>query len=778
MNQAPKTLVVRGERRRRRPAISCALCRKRKLRCNRERPCSNCIRSKTETCVYENHYLGDQPGPSPAQSQVGVFFLDSQAQTQTQGSSPNDVLKAGSSSSNPSSRNLISPLTPKSQDESIANVSLSGTSNAGPSNCNPSQVATEPPPRSNDASPDSDFLARASHITGGAIHFHRENNPVDAASPSLIRSVTHKKRFFGQTHWINVFQMFKGMFVMNEIHNLETKSNVYPLLLKCKSLGKFIKANRTPAWPTIPTRELPEKEVCDKLIDCYLETTESVYRILHLPSFRRDYEELWEPGAYPDMAFIVLVKLVLAMGAMSYDDEFSLRPLAIRWVYEAQTWAAEPEFKARLGIQFIQTQILLLLAREHVGVSGDSVWVTAGELVRRAMHMGLHRDPHHLPKRSLFATEMHRRLWNTIIEMLLRSSLTSGGPALISLEDFDTEPPGNFDDEQLMAEGAIQKPDNEYTSMSIPIALRRTISARLTVLRFLNDLNSCGTYERTLELDAELRSAYKTLCQTLTRFNKSHPGQAASTPSPLALRIVDFIMQRFISALHTPYLIPALRQTKYAVSRKLAIEAALKTWSAVYPSSAIMAPRHRREEDASAFLVGDPLSRLACSGPGFFRIASLQASLLISAELDNQLREEQGLVPLPFRADLMSVIHEAKEWCLRSIQVGETNVKGYLVSSVILAHLEGLMRGLDPQELPPLFLKAAEEAVEKSLEILEEKAGQGRGEDRAVDAREEMDLVGIRPQSPDWDFLVSDALFAYNAGMVEPMNWMFSENVR
>ncbi|KAL6875481.1 hypothetical protein HDV57DRAFT_503260 [Trichoderma longibrachiatum] len=773
MNQPPKTLVVRGERRRRRPAISCALCRKRKLRCNRERPCSNCIRSKTETCVYENHHLGDQPGPSPSQSQVGVFFLDSQAQS----SSPNDWPGATSTSSNPSSRNFISPLTPKSQDESIANVSLSGTSNAGPSNPNSSHnIAAEPPSRSADASPDSDFLAKASHITGGAIHFHRESNPVDSTSPSLIRNVTHKKRFFGQTHWINVFQTFKSMFVMNEIHNLETKSNVYPLLLKCKSLGRIIKANRTPAWPTIPTRELPEKEVCDKLIDCYLETTESVYRILHLPSFKRDYEELWEPGAYPDIGFIVLVKLVLAMGSMSYDDEFSLRPLAIRWVYEAQTWAAEPEFKARLGIQFIQMQILLLLAREHVGVSGDSVWVSAGDLVRRAIQMGLHRDPRHLPKRSLFATEMHRRLWNTIIEMLLRSSLTSGGPPLISLEDFDTEPPGNFDDEQLATEGAVPKPENEYTSMSIAIALRRTISARLTVLRFLNDLTSCGTYERTLELDAELRSAYKSLCQTLTRF-KSPPGQASNPPS-LALRIVDFTMQRYISALHTPYLIPALRQTKYAVSRKLAIEAALKTWSAVYPSSAIMAPHRRGEDDAPTFLDADPLSRLACCGPGFFRIASWQASLLISAELDNQLREEQGLVPSPLRPDLVSVIREARDWCLRSIEVGETNVKGYLVSSVILAHVEGLMRGLPPQELPALFLKAAEDSVEKSLEILEEKAGQHHGQDGALDAGEDMDAVGMPPQNPDWDFLASDAMFAYNAGMVEPMTWMFSESVR
>lgn len=511
----------------------------------------------------------------------------------------------------------------------------------------------------------------------------------------------------------------------------------------------------------------------------------------------RDYEELWEPGAYPDIAFIVHLKLVLAIGAMSYDDDFSMRPSAIRWVYEALTWSAEPEFKVRLGIQFIQTQILLLLARENVGVSGDSVWVFAGDLVRRAMHMGLHRDPHHLPKRSLFATQMHRRLWNTILEMLLRSSLTSGGPPLIRLNDFDTEPPGNFDDEQLMTEDSIEKPENEYTNVSIALALRRTFAARLAVTQFLNDLSSCGTYERTLELDAELRSSYKSLCRTLGGF-RPQPG-GASCPSSLDLRIVDFIMQRYISALHTPYLIAGLRHTKYAVSRKLAIEAALKSWSAAYPSSFILTPHNR--QDASSVSQEDLLSRLACCGPGFFRISSLQASLLVAAELDNQLREEQGLVPSPLRADLLSVIQESKEWCLRAIRVGETNVKGYMVNCIILAHLEGLMHGLDPREIQSLFLKAAEESLETCLTILEEHAGQT--EDQGAESTEEMD-VGMRPQSPYWDFLVShvlnlasyalshgmlltnfcvtlqvsDAMFAYNAGIAEPMNWMFSEGIR
>lgn len=547
------------------------------------------------------------------------------------------------------------------------------------------------------------------------------------------------------------------MFVMNEVHLLEKKSNVYPLLQKCKSLARVIKAKRTPAWPTIPTRELPDKQICDKLIDGYIQTTESIHRILHLPSFKRDYEELWEPGAYPDIAFIVHLKLVLAIGAACYDDDFSMRPTAIRWVYEAQTWISEPEFKARLGIQFIQTHMLLLLAREGVGVAGDSVWVSAGDLVRRAINMGLHRDPSHLPRRSLYATEMHRRLWNTILELLLKMSLTSGGPPLISPNDFDTEPPGNFDDEQLMTEGSVQKPESEFTGISIAIALRKTFPVRLAVTKFLNDLTSCGTYERTLELDAEFRSAYKTLCQTLRRF-KPRPGEPPA-PSALDLRIVDFIIQRYLCALHTPYLIPALRQTKYAVSRKFAIEAALKMWSAVYPSSSIMSPQHRQEASSSPPGQDDLLSRLASGSPGFYKNSSLQASLLIAAELDNQLREEQGLVPSPLRADLLSVVQESRDWSLHAIKIGETNVKGYMVNCIIVAHLEGLMKGLDIQEIPALFFKAAEDSIATCLAILEDKAGQSQ--DQLPEAEEELEM-GMRPQSPYWDFLVSntqDSLF-------------------
>jgi hypothetical protein len=89
--------------------------------------------------------------------------------------------------------------------------------------------------------------------------------------------------------------------------------------------------------------------------------------------------------------------------------------------------------------------------------------------------MGLHRDPANLPTRSTptIATEMRRRLWNTILEINLLLSMKSGQPPYISPKDYDTLPPSNFDDEQLLDQNATPKPTKEISQMSVAIALRR-----------------------------------------------------------------------------------------------------------------------------------------------------------------------------------------------------------------------------------------------------------------------------------------------------------------
>ena len=516
---------------------------------------------------------------------------------------------------------------------------------------------------------------------------------------------------------------------------------------RCKSLAGIIKSRRVPPWPSPPRVDLPPKDVADELVDCYLRTFETIYRILHVPSFRRDYEAIWTSNNEPDIAFLVQLKLVLAIGATMYDEQFSLRTSAIQWVYEAQTWLSEPEFKSRLSIQTLQTNLLLLLARETASVCGDSVWIQAGALLRTAMYMGLHRDPTRLPKRSTLAAEMRRRLWNTILEITLQSSMTSGGPSQISLADFDTEPPRNLDDEQLVTEDPVPKPEDDFTQVSVAIALRRTFPIRLAITKFLNDISSHGTYEETLRLDAELRAAYKALYRTLQGC-KSCTGPS---PSPFEIRIVDFIMHRYLSSLHIPFFGLALHETAYAFSRKVAIETALKIWCAAYPSSSIV-PAQSHNDTASSDR--DDFARLTTSGQGFFRIVAMQASLVLAVELRAQLQEEESLGPVPLRRDLLSVVYDAKSWCLRSIETGETNVKGYLLSSLVAAHIEGLMQGLRKDEIAELLAKAAEEVVLTCIPILEEKVARATQTKGTADQLGEMSLNMPPELMEDWDFMV------------------------
>lgn len=546
-----------------------------------------------------------------------------------------------------------------------------------------------------------------------------------------------------------------------ELHLPQAALKEHSGMEKCKSLARIIKARRAPSWPSPPTPELPPKEVSDALLDCYLQSSESVYRILHIPSFRRDYEAFWISGNAPDKGFLVQIKLVLAIGTLTYDDRFSLRTSAIRWVYEAQTWLSEPKFKSRLTIQFLQTHLLLLIAQEQVGAGGDSMWISVGSLLRKAVHMGLHRDPIHLPKRTIFAAEMRRRLWNTILEIALQSSLFSGGPMLISPNEFDTAPPGNFDDDQLVADDPIPKAEDQFTQVSIAIALRNTFPARLAVIKFLNNLPASGTYEETLQLDTQFRTAYKALNRTLQAYNRSSsPLQPSVSSLQFEMRVVDLIMLRYLSSLHLPYFGPGLDQAMYAFSRRVVVDSSLKIWRLIHPlpshtlstttivaAAAAAANPHHQESNT--------LARLSSFSSGFYPVLAIHAAILIIIELQTHLKQEESLGPVSVRPDLLSVLEEAKTWTRRAVETGETNIKGFLLMCVMAAQIKGLMNGESDNERAEALVKAAEYSIETCLPMLEEMAAELRRDAGGNDEEQQGLMLATPCDMEDWNFLVS-----------------------
>ncbi|CAO2654669.1 Nn.00g114020.m01.CDS01 [Neocucurbitaria sp. VM-36] len=504
-----------------------------------------------------------------------------------------------------------------------------------------------------------------------------------------------------------------------------------------KVLARVIKSQRSPSWPTLPTRDLPPRHVCEKLVSCYLRTMETVYRVLHVPSFQRDFEALWVTGNEPSMAFIVLLKLVLAIGATVYDEKFSMRTEAIRWIYEAQTWLASPSFKSRLGIQYLQTNILLLLARELIDVGSELVWISAGSVLRAAVYIGLHKDPAHLPRMTILEVEMRRRIWNTILEVSLQASLISGGPTFISLEDFDAEPPGNFNDDQLTTAKPAGQPNSVYTQSSISIALRKTFPARLAVVKFLNNLTSNGTYEETIRIDTELKGAYRTLRRTFQGYTTN----GGLAPSPFALQAIDFMMQRYISSLHVPFFGPSLDDPVYAFSRKAMLDSSFKIWNASKSG-------YERSSESD-------LARLCRCGAGFFRTFAFHASTFLCAELRAQIQDEDGLDSMSLHSSLLPILDDASNWYLQSIEAGETGVKGYILLQVLAAQIGATKQSVQQSELPGLLVKAAENAVEKCMPLLEAMASQERvdGSDGGSDG---FDFQISADFMEDWDLVMSD----------------------
>ncbi|KFY40155.1 hypothetical protein V494_03628 [Pseudogymnoascus sp. VKM F-4513 (FW-928)] len=744
------------ERRRRRPTVSCTLCKRRKIRCNREAPCSNCLRSRNGTCVYENH-TSAPPRPvvrlNPEQTEG--FEREPSASRRSE-QALNSLPTPSSSAASPVPDVAAMQRRIRELESELAGVSIKQT----PSKNAPVELA---PALFDPFSTQKEDTLTTSTKLGGTFHVHNESSECGSGRVGGIpRSVTHKTRVFGQSHWINGIVLFLGIPKLIETHFRGETSSVIIGIQRCKSLARTIKFQRTPAArPLPPIPDLPPKNVADSLVESYLRIIESVHRILHIPTFQRDYAAFWASGNALNTAFMVQLKLVLAIGAAVHDTKFTLRTSAIRWVYEGQSWLSDPAFKSRLNIQTLQISLLLLLARETTGIGEDMVWVSAGSLLRTAIHMGLNRDPSLLPTRSLFAAEMRRRLWNTILEAVVRTSLMSGGPPLLSLSDFNAAPPGNYADEQLTNDNSTPAPDAEFTQTSAAIALRATFPLRLAIVKFLNNFGAHGSYDDTIRLDAEFRTVYRSLCHTLQNYTSgSVPG-----PSRFSLRVIDFHMLRYQSALHIPFFGPSLKVATYAYSRTVVVENSLRLWHTVCPPSLDMRGAVAEEEEMGR----NDIMRLALCGSGFYSTVAMQAALLIAVELRNQLQEAASLSPPTLRPDLLAVLQDNKAWLLRRIEAGETNVKGYLLLSVVTTQIDALIRGLSKEEMLRLCLDAVEESEEVCLPLLEGivAQGQGGGADSAISTSLGTPEGGVE----DWEFMASDTLF--EMADVEGMGWVF-----
>ena len=470
------------------------------------------------------------------------------------------------------------------------------------------------------------------------------------------------------------------------------------LYTNCKKLAKEIKARECTVQPTSSEFRayIPSRQTSDELVDTYLRTGEAIHRILHIPSFQREYERYWERPSSVSSAFVIQLLSVFAIGSFFHHGNSSSyssqRSVTMHWIHQAQEWLSSPfEEKSRLTMTGIQNHCLILIAREMNAAGADLIWISAGALLRRAMLMGYHRDPTLLPISSMFEIEMRRRLWATILEILLQSCMNSGSPPLISPEDYDCKTPSNINDTQIDNEHEltpIPKPKDYYTQTTLQIALMQTFYARLSIAKLSSGIRTDVPYETVLQLGTQLQQDYST---TVRHLEASRTAQPQITL--FQAKLFDLLNLRFFLTLHHKWSHSANSNHTYLFSRKVCIETSL----------ALSSPHAALQSASPESPKGDPdLYRLKLLGGGIYRGVLMQSCMLIVLEFLDQLARDQSLFQRATasmeRQELYGAILEHAELSGERVKAGETNVNGFAFTGCLLKQIENIRNGAPPEE--------------------------------------------------------------------------------
>ncbi|KAI0532712.1 hypothetical protein GGR58DRAFT_489230 [Xylaria digitata] len=705
-----ETLRPKIDQRRRRPALACVSCRKSKIRCDRKQPCGACVRSRHKTCVFETLRR-----PTSRRSGIASTADPSRTADAERRSNLGPVTPA-SSVPTTNDHDHVSPLRePDSTNPDLqildANGVLKRLFNLE-RRLDESTAAREPPERSDQ---------RTARFDGQVIESY-----LAADIHAMSRGVVSKTRYFGQSHWMNGIVHFKSMLELFEHQSKDAKSEAMAVLSRCKTLARSIKAQRNPGIISKFGTNIPPRDVADKLVDGYLRTTETVFRVLHVPSFKHDYEQYWAAPNTAGLPFVIQLQLVMAIGSTIYDDCFSIRKSAVQWVAEAQYWLLGPPAKGKLTIIGLQIMILLAIARETASVGGDLVWIHIGSLLRSAFYMGLHRDPSRLPKMSRLESEIRRRLWNTILELELKTSIDSGGFPTISPETSDTRAPADVDDADLMkddepkdGEPKDTEESGRFTDMSVALALRESFRERLAIYQMLNATPFRGTYDDTIRLHHRFMTTFKALMNRL----KNYP-TLGRQPTSFQCRMVEVMARRCLMGLHLPYLSSGLKDPAFSFSRKVVTESAVKMYYLLFPSANNLSsslPLVGGGDDLEVLSTGDDLSRFAVCAAGFWRLLASQPSMIVTLELQTIMQEDDSLGPPTPRPDLLNILRHSLPYYLSRIKAGETNVKGYLFTTALAGHVQALLDGLTGPKIIEPVLTAAIKTEKICFELLKQQ---------------------------------------------------------
>lgn len=559
---------------RRRLALSCVACRRRKVKCDRTFPtCARCQKGGV-ACDYVS-YTGKSDDINHSPGSEG----SSNAQREREQSVTSWVEDA-----NTWHTRSRQHANARSQPE------------AGASTINPS-FATRPPTRtllelqervfeletyvrtagSRPVSSEK-YLGMGHPIGPGASH---DKGTLQEHERALLRGKSFKTQYFGPSHPAGILLQYEELsrFVKTILCHLPALEKArLSFKQKRQDLGRPLMILD---FETLASM-VPDQKRTDALVQEYFATIETTYRVLHTPTFFQSYKEFWKDSGNVSAAFLAQLLVICACvnssvegGPTGFNGRSSaVRDMAVHWLESSEKWVDQQSQK-HMTLECFQVQILIVIAKRLNCVKIKREWTVAGHLLRLAMASGLHREPTFLSKSiSVFDQEMRRRLWYTILEIEMQASLDRGMPAAIHPHDWDSLPPLNIHDEDFdltTDKMPPARPMNEFTRTSFLCVAGQHLHLRLDMLSRINSIRVCFESETAAEYDQKIR-----------RLLDDIPSWKDNPSSTTAQSLSRLLLYEFLLLIHEPNSASQDGQARYffpRIARRHAAQNTLKLYT-------------------------------------------------------------------------------------------------------------------------------------------------------------------------------------------------------
>lgn len=527
MQQAtPEDQQDRHSKKRRRKILACHDCRRRKVQCDRKTPvCTRCERSGRESfCNYDEEMNGHGDTTVEDISDTGRRLSPSAAM---RGHTPGSGASANVSVSREVWDDLVSRLL--DQERRLARYQS------------------------------QDRSSKFSPATQS-----QQDIPVGSAYP-LPESLMFRRKGFKAQLWgttdtrklflpgVDLFAFTRNLYGKNAALAQQTKE-----LKAIEGIRKATRSSRPPP-PNDLKILLPPRREAEHLIRIFIDRIDSVYAVLHIPTFLEENNRFWNDVRGHHTAFAALL-LAIMSAVQSHDVKpdrkymsmsSATRDIASGWIEAVDQWLSRQSWKHTSLIHF-QIRCILLISKQMNRYKAKRRWVETGDFINELITRGFHRSPDLIMDRtSVFDKEMRRRIWALAVELDLDSSLDFGKPCRSSIVSSDTEHFLNVNDSDLapgMTKFMRSKPQPELTKATyLHLAPQsRDLRRRLTCI--LNDPTTDMTFAEAMTCTTDIESHIS----TIHKWRNADTDSRINTPQPpdVGLTVLELQLQQFLLLLH------------------------------------------------------------------------------------------------------------------------------------------------------------------------------------------------------------------------------------